>query len=172
MTEPIINRFGDIVAVRYGDNEGLWDPQAPIRIAAFVLGFNVEEHTTALNERAFDVVHPIREFWRPELEVADIEVSDQKAGVKIIVGLGDWVGRTKNGHLRAFTNNKIVEGSFPLSHEKPPLSFERELETLINKHSKENDSNTPDYILANYLSGVLNVFNITVNARDKWQGKA
>jgi len=37
--------------------------------------------------------------------------------------------------------------------------FERELEQLINRHSEENQSNTPDFILAIYLRGCLNAFN-------------
>ena len=30
-------------------------------------------------------------------------------------------------------------------------AFERELASLINRHSLENDSNTPDWVLAKYL---------------------
>jgi hypothetical protein len=48
--------------------------------------------------------------------------------------------------------------------------FESELQHLINRHSKENDSDTPDYILASYLIGCLENYNITVKARDKWYG--
>ena len=46
--------------------------------------------------------------------------------------------------------------------------FENELRDLINKHSLENTSNTPDFILANYLLGCLKVFNETVNRRLDW----
>jgi len=46
--------------------------------------------------------------------------------------------------------------------------FKRELERLINKHSKENDSNTPDFILAEYLNNCLETFNKTVNKRTIW----
>lgn len=34
-------------------------------------------------------------------------------------------------------------------------AFEKELQTLINRHSKENESDTPDFILANYLKDCL-----------------
>lgn len=43
-----------------------------------------------------------------------------------------------------------------------------QLTSLLNKHSKENQSNTPDYILANYLSSCLNAFNKATNARDSY----
>lgn len=49
--------------------------------------------------------------------------------------------------------------------------FEEELQLLINKYSKENDSNTPDFILAKYLNATLNNFNIIINDREKWYGK-
>ena len=43
--------------------------------------------------------------------------------------------------------------------------FESDLEALINKHSKENGSDTPDYILAHYLLCCLTVFDNAVNTR-------
>jgi hypothetical protein len=49
--------------------------------------------------------------------------------------------------------------------------FERELEGLINKHSKENDSNTPDFLIAQFLVRCLDAWNETSNAREKWYGK-
>lgn len=49
-------------------------------------------------------------------------------------------------------------------------SFISELEVLINQHCLENESNTPDFILAQYLTMCLNNFNDVVTARDKWYG--
>lgn len=48
--------------------------------------------------------------------------------------------------------------------------FEKDLEHIINKHCKENDSNTPDFLLAKYMLGCLEVYNTAVKARDKWYG--
>jgi len=50
-------------------------------------------------------------------------------------------------------------------------NFLSELEGLINKYSKENDSDTPDFILAKYLENCLNNFSEAVNAREKWYGR-
>lgn len=50
-------------------------------------------------------------------------------------------------------------------------SFELELESLINRFSMENGSDTPDFILANYLSGCLVAWNIAVLARDRWRNQ-
>lgn len=49
--------------------------------------------------------------------------------------------------------------------------FERDLDALINRHSLENESNTPDFILAQYLVGCLKVFAMAVNDREKWYGR-
>ena len=49
--------------------------------------------------------------------------------------------------------------------------FIKELETLINKYSMENDSNTPDFILAEYLSNCLRTFNSAIRIREKWYGR-
>jgi hypothetical protein len=46
--------------------------------------------------------------------------------------------------------------------------FKKELEQLINKHSKEYDSDTPDFILAEYLKDCLAAFNRAVNDRSAW----
>ena len=49
--------------------------------------------------------------------------------------------------------------------------FEQELTSLINKYSMENGSNTPDFILANYLQDCLRIFNVTVQQRENWYGR-
>ena len=47
-------------------------------------------------------------------------------------------------------------------------AFEEELRALINKHSMENGSDTPDFILAHFLVECLIVFDAAVDARAKW----
>jgi len=51
-------------------------------------------------------------------------------------------------------------------------TFQEELEKLINKHSMENGSDTPDFLLAEYLIGCLMVWNGSVKSREKWYGRA
>lgn len=50
------------------------------------------------------------------------------------------------------------------------MTFEEDLQQLINRHSMENDSNTPDFILARYLWRCLYAYNLTVADRDRWYG--
>lgn len=49
-------------------------------------------------------------------------------------------------------------------------SFKEELTALLNRFSKELPSNTPDYVLAEYLVGCLDLYNNTVYARHKSKG--
>ena len=51
------------------------------------------------------------------------------------------------------------------------MSFEKALKTLINEHGQENDSNTPDWILAQYMGGCLATFNKAVQQRENWYGR-
>lgn len=58
----------------------------------------------------------------------------------------------------------------PMPHEIKAREFERELESLINRYSQENGSNTPDYILAEYMGSCLRAYNLAVRLRDTWYG--
>lgn len=50
------------------------------------------------------------------------------------------------------------------------MEFRKELEVLINKHGMEQRSDTPDFILAEYLQGCLQVFDKAVVRREQWYG--
>lgn len=50
------------------------------------------------------------------------------------------------------------------------VAFENDLRILINTYSRENTSNTPDFVLAQYLEGCLTAFDTAMQQRDKWHG--
>lgn len=50
-------------------------------------------------------------------------------------------------------------------------NFEIDLRDLINKYNKELSSNTPDFVLVEYLISCLENFDKTVKAREKWYGR-
>ncbi|WP_037141727.1 hypothetical protein [Rhodococcoides fascians] len=50
-------------------------------------------------------------------------------------------------------------------------AFRRELAEVINRHSAEAGSNTPDFILANYLTACLDAFDVAVEARSIHAGR-
>lgn len=47
-------------------------------------------------------------------------------------------------------------------------SLENDIKALINKNSREQDSNTPDFILAEYLIACLSAFEVASNRREVW----
>ena len=49
--------------------------------------------------------------------------------------------------------------------------FREELRSLINRQSRENISDTPDFILAKYLNECLAAFDSAVIAREHWYGR-
>lgn len=49
--------------------------------------------------------------------------------------------------------------------------FKKELCNLINKYSIENESDTPDFILTDYLMDCLNAFDKHVVNRNRWYGR-
>lgn len=62
--------------------------------------------------------------------------------------------------------NFIREGIPNLSSD-----FSHDLEHLLNSHCCENGSNTPDFILATYMKGCLDLFDTAVKAREEWYGR-
>lgn len=49
-------------------------------------------------------------------------------------------------------------------------SFRTALEHLINAHSAENSSGTPDFVLAQFMHDSLSAFDSAVRRRDEWWG--
>ena len=48
------------------------------------------------------------------------------------------------------------------------MTFEEELRDLINRRSMERFSDTPDFILAKYLTQCLDAFNEGCRSRQRW----
>lgn len=49
--------------------------------------------------------------------------------------------------------------------------FSKELQSLINRYSKENNSNTPDFILAGYIENCLISWNVATQQREAFYGR-
>lgn len=58
----------------------------------------------------------------------------------------------------------------PEGKEMIATELEKQLTATLNRHCAENDSNTPDWILAQYLIGCLSAFNQAVQQREDWYG--
>ena len=61
--------------------------------------------------------------------------------------------------------------STPPQEQVMPSDLEREIAAVLNRHSAENASNTPDFILAQYLFGCLVGWNVAVQQRETWYGR-
>jgi hypothetical protein len=159
----VINR--DMSAVRYGDKNGNWEQTAPVRIANFILGHDVDSRSTVLNERMLDVVTPVEEFWQPNQNVAELEITDKVAGGRLGIGLGQWLVRRRDGRLRVISHNVMVGKHLPPEAQKP---FVLDLEDLIKRHKKDVLMNAPAYVLARFLNSSWENFESTMNARAHW----
>ena len=51
-----------------------------------------------------------------------------------------------------------------------PACFSQTLRQLLNSFSRENSSNTPDFVLAAYLERCLDAFNDATLAREQFYG--
>lgn len=88
---------------------------------------------------------------------ADAEIAAMRAVLRTLNGCAGTV--------------KIVERPLPIDQALAPPTFQDELERLLNSRSMENGSNTPDFLLAHYLSACLESFDYTVRERESWYGR-
>lgn len=51
-------------------------------------------------------------------------------------------------------------------------NFVHEIASVVNKYSLENDSNTPDIIIGEYLYQCLEAYNNTIKLRNDWYYRA
>jgi hypothetical protein len=73
-----------------------------------------------------------------------------------------------NGTATVDEHNYLIELQNILHHHRKEITFQQELEILINKHSIENESNTPDFLLAGYLIKCLQTWNEACRVREEY----
>ena len=59
-----------------------------------------------------------------------------------------------------------------MSEHQAGASLETDLIVLLNRHSAENMSGTPDFVLAKFLSETLKAYNEAVSRRAEWRGES
>lgn len=64
--------------------------------------------------------------------------------------------------------NEITKVYYFRKRKGTKMTFVQELEGLINKHSVENISNTPDFILAKFMFDCLKGFEKASLERERW----
>jgi hypothetical protein len=55
--------------------------------------------------------------------------------------------------------------------EQEERTFKQELAEVINRHSMEGNSDTPDFVLADFLGDCLAGFEYAVRQRNRWYGR-
>lgn len=51
------------------------------------------------------------------------------------------------------------------------MTLEQDIAAALNRACAENESNTPDFILAQFLLGCLAAFNVATQQRETWYGR-
>lgn len=87
--------------------------------------------------------------------------------------LDDWAMLYPDGFKSVSPAKAFSEGYIPLGlMPEEPKTLERAIEHAINKFSAENGSNTPDFILAQFLMGALAAWDGAVKRREEWYGRS
>jgi hypothetical protein len=119
--------------------------------------FNWKNKPIDLFYNIVEILPPTKEYKEGELQDASI----YKTNIDDVIS--DCLDKLKTWHNGLYAElNEIVPRE---------TQFHRELSSLLNRYSKENGSNTPDFLLASYLTGCLHTFNSIVNAREEWYGR-
>ena len=79
-----------------------------------------------------------------------------------------WL-KEKIQDFNKFNKNNMDETK--QGYDEKDSAFIKEIAAVINKYSMENNSNTPDFILAEMLLGFLTVFENTTRKREEWFGE-
>lgn len=111
-------------------------------------------------------------LWIDEMEERDVPTL-----FRLVINLNQRFNFRVGDPLELLEDSESVEA--PISVEDLlteagmlTTEFEEELTALLNKHSAENGSDTPDFILAKYLQSSLNAFNMATKQRTFWYRKS
>lgn len=89
----------------------------------------------------------------------------------VVVKEGDISPAVPSATPASSTNEQETGTPKTVSPSDTKKAFVDKITEVINYHSKENGSDTPDFILAQYLNGCLNNWNKSVKAREKYYSK-
>jgi hypothetical protein len=119
------------------------------------LGQPLFENALEMAQRQLD-----RHYIEPQAQIIDIPMGT------MVDENGMPVGCTTPRNPMQMVAKRTLQEQAP----EPSISFSEDLTRLINKHSAENGSNTPDFILAQFLNQVIAAWNISTKTRDRWYG--
>ena len=145
-----------------------------------IVRYNVKENDILFVDReALEVDALIRWCWTNNIKhtIVGVQVPPGKTVADCIAVASKEIGEFtfpdhKTGPTKTVVfdqeNCTAAKEANNIQSVRPPLTeFEQDLRRLINKHCVENLSNTPDFILAEYLSSCLYAFNFATNRREQ-----
>lgn len=80
--------------------------------------------------------------------------------------------RTENAAFMTALKDGLEDGEVLPSLPTKIDTVAREIAATLNRASLENESNTPDWILATYLLKCLEAFDGAVRQRERWYGRS
>lgn len=139
-------------------------------------GIRPDPHDTSEVQR----FNPIGTYLVPSAleENATAEIWTDSTRMWRTVRTGEWIV-LDNGDYIPVTDEWIRINCMELNaemlelirQEEEPKTFEDELVNLLNKHSMENRSGTPDFVLGEYLRMCLQTWDLTIKMRSDWRGE-
>jgi len=116
--------------------------------------------------------------WKEKLDLLEETLGQQRKFLDAVHDAVEAVEGENCKFRRAVTD--LRKGTYAICEEKTEegdgldkymkKAFKKELLTLINTYCMEADSDTPDYILAEYMIQCLKLFNKSTQARDMHMG--
>jgi hypothetical protein len=146
-----------------------WYPQATY--GNFAVGYCITREYTVMDENFS--AHNLTEFQqdailncvRDMLWIANV-YNDHNFKPEIVTEKAKAISKSFECETLDELNQLLQALKFKLSS-TPSCSLRGNLITLLNTYSVETASNTPDYILADYLLGALELYECTIKERSK-----
>ena len=136
------------------------------------LAAQAEEHVTELAENSRLYCQEVANLKLQHKAALEAQ-AEEHAGDRL-VELAELTHKHSNELAESFRKGYATKEAEARGEGEPKIetsTFRKELTHLINFHSQENGSNTPDFILAQFLDVCLGLWNQTVRKRDTWYGE-
>ena len=114
------------------------------------------------------------EIVKKQMKLSPEEILKIKTKNTVNIVEGSSLYKAVISAMRYYAKQEVEAGqqeTIVMPHQYLDKLFQDELEELINRYCQENESNTPDFILAEYMKKCLDAFNESVHRREAWYGR-
>jgi hypothetical protein len=121
---------------------------------------------------------PNQERYMTEQDTPSLDLTDYEWELDGRNVYANWRdGRHTNRALVAqFTDSYLANQAVVAQHlrlesaRERPKTLAQDIAAVLNRHSMENASNTPDFLLAEYMERAMSAAEIMISRRDAWYG--